>query len=358
MPIHIPRIQKHLSVIGAAALFLIASVLWYARYDVTTAINDRFTGAGYTDLQVLGAQTILSGMLVIAAIWTLVRRTYRAAGIGIAACAIFYVVGVMAWPAIIQSYKVAPNELSLSTPYIKSALDSTRFAYALDKIENVDFDVQLQPTAEEIRSARTTLENMRLWDPDILRETVDNLQSLRDYYGFQDIDVDRYTVNGRQRLIMLGARDLLSDQLDASRKNWQNIRLQYTHGNGIVAVPVDSAEESGQPEFLLSDIPPRGSAELAIDQPRIYYSDNMDEYGMSSDRYVFVRSELPEFDYSVADPPASPPAPQTPAAPPPPHAAAPLAADSPPPPHCSPAATAHYPPLAPISASIPRTSPA
>jgi uncharacterized membrane protein (UPF0182 family) len=300
LPVHIPHVQKHLTLLAGAVLALGAAALWYSRYDAGTLINDRFTGASYSDLQALGAKTVLAVALLVGAAWVFMRRSYtslyQAAGVS----AVIYVFGVIACPAAIQNYKVAPNELSLQTPYIKSALDATRYAYALDKIENVDFNVQLQPTAAAIKDASTTLGNMRLWDPDILRETVDNLQSLRDYYGFQDIDVDRYEVAGRQRLIMLGARDLLSDKLDESRKNWQNLRLQYTHGNGVAAVPVDSAEESGQPEFVLSDIPPRGAPELAIEQPRIYYSDSIDEDGTPMDRYVFVRSTLPEFDYSVA----------------------------------------------------------
>lgn len=299
LPVHIPRIQSHLSVLAGLVLLVGAAALWFSRYEAGTRINDRFTGASYADLQALGAQTILAGVMVIGALFVLLRRRYVALSLTVGLAALVYVVGVVAWPSVIQNYKVAPNELSLQTPYIKSALDATRFAYALDSIENIDFNVQLQPTPAAVREASTTLENMRLWDPDILRQTVDNLQSLRDYYGFQDIDVDRYTIDGRQRLIMLGARDLLSEKLDASRRNWQNLRLQYTHGNGVVAVPVDRAEESGQPEFLLSDIPPRGASELTIDQPRLYYSDSRDSSNMPADRYVFVRSKLPEFDYSV-----------------------------------------------------------
>ena len=300
IPVHIPRIQSHIAFLIGIVLVLAGVTLWFSRYDAGVASSDRFTGASYTDLQALGATTFLTLLAIVGGVVSMVIRTYRIVSIAVLASVLTYALGVIVWPSIVQNYKVAPNELSLQSPYIRRALDATRYAYNLNPIENIEFDVQVQPTQAALAEASTTLENMRLWDPDILRGTVDNLQSLRDYYGFQDIDVDRYTIDGRQRLIMLGARDLISERLDQSRRNWQNLRLQYTHGNGVVAVPVDRAEASGQPEFLLNDIPPRGASELAIEQPRIYYSDALDSYGSLTDRYVFVRSALPEFDYSAA----------------------------------------------------------
>jgi uncharacterized membrane protein (UPF0182 family) len=299
MPIHVPKIQNHICVLVSAVFVLVGISIWYSRFDAGSTIGDRFTGAGYAEMQALGAKAVLAVITFLAGVFILVRRRYAAIALGLGTSAAVFFLGVAIWPALVQSYKVAPNELALQAPYIENALDATRYAYSLNGIESVDYDVQLQPTQAALSEASTTLENMRLWDPKILRETIDNLQSLRNYFGFQDIDVDRYTIDGRQRLIMLGARDLISNRLDASRRNWQNLRLQYTHGNGVVAVPVNRAEASGQPEFLLQDIPPRGVSELQVDQPRIYFSDSQNPAGTAMDRYVFVRSAQPEFDYSA-----------------------------------------------------------
>jgi uncharacterized membrane protein (UPF0182 family) len=296
----IQRIQGHMSALFGALVIVLGITLWYSRFDAGTILSDRFTGASYADLQALSVKFVLAAIMVLGGILVLLRRTYVMAGVAIGATLAVHLIGVVLWPYLIQNYKVAPNELTLQTPYIRRALDATRYAYSLDKIENVDFNVQLQPTTAALEQAQTTLDSMRLWDPDVLKLTVDNLQSLRDYFAFQDIDVDRYTINGRQLLIMLGARDLVTERLDESRKNWQNLRLQYTHGNGVVAVPVNRAGASGQPKFLLSDIPPQGASELAISQPRIYYSDSRDDSGAEANRYIFVRSKLPEFDYSVS----------------------------------------------------------
>lgn len=299
MPVRIPRIQAHLSVVAGVFLILAGSMVWYGRFDAGTVISSRFTGAGYTDLQVLGATALITYLLVLGGIATLALRRYFAAGATVAVVALTYIGGVLVWPFIVQSYQVAPNELTVQTPYIRHALNATRFAYGLDDIEYVDFNVQEQPTEQAMAEAKTTLDSMRLWDPDILRLTIDNLQSLRNYFGFQDVDVDRYRIDGRQRLMMLGPRNLIQDRLDESRRSWQNLRLQYTHGNGLVAVPVNQATPSGQPVFMLSDIPPRGRPELKVDQPRLYYSDTRSMYGEESDSYVLVRSALPEFDYSI-----------------------------------------------------------
>jgi uncharacterized membrane protein (UPF0182 family) len=300
LPLSIPSIQSHLSVIIGLLLLCLAAVVWYSRFSVGIIISDRFTGAGFTDLQTLGAKTILSGLLFFSALIVLVRTNFRTVAYCVGGCIAFAFLGLIAWPWFVQTYRVAPNELTTQQPYIIRALKATRFGYSLDEIEETPFDIQAEPTPKEIEAARSTLDNMRLWDPEILKLTVDNLQSLRDYYGFQDIDVDRYDVAGARRLVMVGARDLIPDRLDESRKNWQNIRLQYTHGNGIVAVPVNQAGKSGRPVFLLSDIPPRGSPDLKVDQPRIYFADTKDSVGNDLDRYVIVRSDLPEFDYSIS----------------------------------------------------------
>ncbi|MBA3725597.1 MAG: UPF0182 family protein [Armatimonadetes bacterium] len=302
MPVAMPSVRAHLTVMASIVLVLMGVTLWLNRYDAATAISDKFTGAGYTDLQKLGAQTIVCFALWISAAVALLNsklwKPYAAIAVAVGITAAIYVVGVLIWPNFIQSYKVNPNALTLQEPYIRRALEATRWAYGLDKIRSLPFPIEVQPTAGAMKAAEVTLQNMRLWDPRILQLTVNNLQSLRDYYSFQDIDVDRYTINGAQRMLMLGARDLTINKLDANRRNWQNTHLQYTHGNGAVAVPVNESTQSGKPVFLLSDIPPQGAKELLLKEPRIYYSDPQGEEGMASDQYVLVRSKLPEFDYS------------------------------------------------------------
>jgi uncharacterized membrane protein (UPF0182 family) len=302
VPIMVPALRGQASLVGALIFALIGFMIWLGRYDALSEVGPKFTGAGYASLQAVVAKGVVAWIFWIGAIaaiaTTRVGKPLSAlVGFGVLAGLVF-VGGAVVWPAIAQAYKVNPNEIVVQSPYITHALDSTRWAYSLDKVKIVDFPVQVRPTPQAMKDAEVTLQNMRLWDPEILRQSVDNLQSLRDYFSFRDIDVDRYTIGGSQRMLMLGARDLIVDQLDVSRRNWQNMRLQYTHGSGVVAVPVNEATTAGTPNFLLSDIPPVGAKELEITQPRIYYSDATGLDGSPSDPYVFVRSRQPEFDYA------------------------------------------------------------
>ena len=138
---------------------------------------------------------------------------------------------------------------------------------------------------------------MRLWDPTVLRTTLDNVQTLRSFYSFNDVDVDRYTVNGKQTLTMVAARDIHLDALPDNSRTWQFERLQYTHGFGITMSPVNTADEQGLPTYLIRDIPPVTPPEIPIKQPRIYYSDFRDARGETTDEYALVDTKVAEFDY-------------------------------------------------------------
>jgi uncharacterized membrane protein (UPF0182 family) len=294
-----PAPRRHFTILGGIFLLLLAAQTYLARYDAVTAVGTRITGASYADLQTVGAQTIAAWLFALSAIgaWLTVNRNYVGLAVGAAVSFLFYVGGVLIWPGVVQTYKVQPNELQLETPYIQHAIDATRWAYALDRIRvRENFPATVRPTKEEIARSEQTLRNMRLWDPYILQASVQQLQGLRDYYRFNDIDVDRYPLDGHQRMLMLGARDLVIDRGDTQRSNWQSLRLIYTHGNGVVACPVNEAGPSGKPVFFLKDIPPAGRPELAIDQPRIYFSDATDYSGSPVDRYVIVKTKQEEFD--------------------------------------------------------------
>lgn len=288
-----PAPRKHFTIVGAVFLFILGVQIYLSRYSSVTAIGPRITGASYADLQAVGAQALTAWVLWLSALGALltIGRQYVGLIAGAVASGLVYIVGVAIWPQAVQAYKVQPNELQMETSYIAHAIEATRWAYALDRINvRADFPATVRPSAEEIAGADQTLRNMRLWDPFILRSSVQQLQGLRDYYVFHDIDVDRYEIEGQQRMLMLGARDLVIRPNDTQRSNWQSLRLIYTHGNGIVACPVNEAGPSGKPVFFLKDLPPSGRPELEVAEPRIYFSD------AELSRYVIVRTRQEEFD--------------------------------------------------------------
>lgn len=288
-----PAPRKHFTLVGAVFLLALGAQIYVNRYGSVTAIGPRITGASYADLQAVGAQTIAAWVMWLSAVAALatIGKQYVGLIAGGVVSGVVYIVGVVIWPQVVQTYTVQPNELQLETPYISHAIEATRWAYALDKIAvRADFPATVRPSPDEIKGAEQTLRNMRLWDPLILRTSVQQLQGLRDYYVFHDIDVDRYEIEGEQRMLMLGARDLVIQPTDAQRSNWQSLRLIYTHGNGMVACPVNEAGPSGKPVFFLKDLPPVGRPELQVTQPRIYFSD------ADLSRYVIVRTRQDEFD--------------------------------------------------------------
>jgi len=296
------RGRIHLSVLISFGFLLLALMLWLHRYNTLTHVGERFVGPGYSEIQAIRMQTITCFLLSLCAVISFLngwrwRAFLPTIGSGMAVL-LFYLLFAVIYPSIVQTFWVRPNELEYQKTYIGRALQATRWAYLLDRIEARNLAVAAEPTKEEIEQSKSTFENMRLWDPYILLRNLEVQQSLRDYYTFYDVDVDRYIMGGKQRMIMLGARDLSVEKLDPARRTWQNIRLQYTHGNGVVAVPVNEVSLNGMPVFYLKDIPPRGLKELEVKQPRIYYNDARDSSGESIDRYVYARSRIPEFEYS------------------------------------------------------------
>ncbi len=149
-------------------------------------------------------------------------------------------------------------------------------------------------TAEDVLANTDTLDNVRLWDPDIVTESYRQLQVIRQYYHFSDVDVDRYEIDGRKRQVLVSARELDVNQLDPQAQTWVNQHLVYTHGYGFVMSPSNEADARGFPRFLIADIPPESSVDVTVEQPAVYF-------GERTDGYVIVNTTLPEFDYPVGD---------------------------------------------------------
>jgi len=298
-----PAVRLHLNLLIGTTLLAFAAQTWLKRYETGLANGPQFTGAGYAGMQALGAQTILAVLTALVALAILATsRTPRAydvaryGGLGLVA---FYAVGLVVWPEIAQRLLVDPNRLEKEAPYAERAIRMTRFAYGLDRIETRDLEPTVAPTLTEVKGASATLDNMRLWDPEVLRAALEGLQGIRPYYRFRDVDVDRYPIGGKPTLVMLSPRQIDLEGLDAGARNWTNERLRYTHGYGLVATRVDRAEADGLPSYLASDIPQESDPALKIDEPRIYYGDARDEFGTLVDEYAVVATKVEEVDYST-----------------------------------------------------------
>jgi uncharacterized membrane protein (UPF0182 family) len=205
---------------------------------------------------------------------------------------VVHALGLNAYPALLQRFRVAPNEAAAERPFIERNIKFTRLAYGLDKIETKEFPAEDQLTPADLKRHETTIANIRLWDHRPLLATYAQLQEIRPYYKFVDVDNDRYVIDGTYRQVMLSARELSHQHLQS--RNWINEHLTFTHGHGLVFGPVNQVTPSGQPEFFIKDIPPVTARSLKISRPEIYY-------GELANDYVLVRTKAQELDYPAGD---------------------------------------------------------
>src|SRR6476469_5973734 len=187
-------------------------------------------------------------------------------------------------PGLFRQFFVKPSELELERPYIEHNIALTRQAYNLDQIAAKPF------AAELLEANKATIENIRLWDWLPLSDTYAQLQEIRTYYKFHDLDVDRYWLDGSYQSVMLSARELRSSLLPPGAQTWVNRHVLFTHGNGALMSPVTRKSTEGLPFFYLRDIPPVADGGPKISEPRIYYSEK-------TESYVIVKGSTPEFDY-------------------------------------------------------------
>ncbi len=288
----------HLSVLGALALGLIAARYPLARLELLISSRGVVFGAGYTDVHArIPLYNILTVVVLLAAVLFLVNvflRRWRLLLIVGAAWLLITVVGPI-YPAILQRYVVAPNELAAERPYIRHAIAFTRYAFGLENIREYEFPAEGQLTPQVLEENQSTLQNVRLWDWRPLLTTYGQLQEIRLYYTFNDVDVDRYLIGGQLRQVMLSVRELDTEQLPEQAQTWVNRHLVFTHGYGAVVSPVNEFTPEGLPVLMVRDIPPRSTdPALTVTRPEIYF-------GEVTNEYAIVNTTEPEFDYPSGD---------------------------------------------------------
>jgi len=268
-------------------------------FDLLTSRRGVVEGASFTDVKAqLPALRILTFIAVACAILFLVNIRMRGWAIPVIALGLLALVSITAgaaYPAFVQRFQVGPQELQRERPYIDRNISGTRAAFGLDTIQAQPRPVSATVSPQQVEANDATVSNIRLWRPDILRENYESLQRIRQYYVFQDVDVDRYDLNGERRVVMLSAREVNQDSIPGGGATWQNKHLVYTHGFGAVAAPVNTATAEGAPQFTLSDIPPVGQPPLDV-QPRIYYGENR-----AGAPFVVVDTGTKELDYASTE---------------------------------------------------------
>ncbi|HJT27408.1 MAG TPA: UPF0182 family protein [Pyrinomonadaceae bacterium] len=286
----------------ALALFLLV-VSWrtyLSRFPFLWDDHASFSGVTYTEAHyTLPALLFVCVALIIAAIILLVNafamRRFSLLLIAIALPVAVYIVGVVLVPSYIQSFVVKPNELDRESPYIGYNIEWTRRGFGLDQIELREFEAENSTAALDLPNNRESLENIRLWDWRALQDTLRQIQAIRTYYDFPDVDVDRYVTGGSTRQMMIAPREINDSKLPSQSRNWINERLIYTHGYGVTMNSANGFTPEGLPQFVLSNMPVESTAaEIKVTRPEIYF-------GELTDRYVYVKTKQNEFDYPQGD---------------------------------------------------------
>ena len=272
-------VKAHISILVAAIALLKALGYVFDKWELLYSSRGAVFGASFTDVNAqVPALSLLIFISIISAIILLVNVWFKGWSLPAVALGIWLVTSIGVggiYPALVQRFSVEPNELNKELPYVQHNLDFTRFAYGLDDVDVRPFNASTGLTAEIVEANRPTINNIRLWDPGVLAETYPELQNIKTYYNFDDVDVDRYVINGELTQVMTAARGL--DELNIPGGGWVNERLIYTHGLGVVLSPANAVTTDGLPEFLLEDIPTvnrSGDPSLDVEQPRIYFSDD------------------------------------------------------------------------------------
>jgi uncharacterized protein len=289
-----PQVKAHLSVLLGLIMLTKAWGYYLGQFDLLTSQRGVVAGASYTDVNAhLPALRILVFIALVCAILFLVNIRMRGWALPVIAVGLLVLVSVAAgaaYPSFVQRFSVNPQELQRERLFIERNIEATRRAFGLDQIESRQHPVAGAVSAEDVEDNAATIQNIRLWRPEILRDNYAALQRIRAYYEFEDIDVDRYMIGDERRLVMVSAREIAQDQIPGGG-TWQNRHLVYTHGFGAVVSQVNTATGEGQPLFTLQDIPAAGEPVLEGNGQRIYYGE--DEVV----QFVVVDSGANELDY-------------------------------------------------------------
>ena len=292
-----PRAKVHLLCLVACFLVIKAAGYYLDGFDILYSSRAVAFGAGYTDIYAnLPALRFLAFLALVSAglsLLQIARPGLKYLYVSLGMLVLVHVAGLGVYPSLLQYFRVGPNQVAAEGPFIQRTIEFTRRAYGLDKIEAKEFPAEDQLTAADLKRNDATIKNIRLWEHRPLLATYAQLQEIRTYYKFVDVDNDRYVIDGSYRQVMLSGRELSYQHLPS--RIWINEHLTYTHGYGVVFGPVNQVTPEGLPEFFIKDIPPVATkAAVNVTRPEIYF-------GELANDYVFVKTKASELDYAAGD---------------------------------------------------------
>jgi uncharacterized membrane protein (UPF0182 family) len=283
-----PAAQAHLSVLLGLFVLLKAAAYWLDRYGLAvhgggfSAVSG-WTGLRYRDVnallpakEILAAIALICAALFFANVW---RRTWLLPGIGFGLLVLSALLIGVAYPAIVQQFQVKPSESKREAAYIGRNITATRAAYGLSTARVDPYDAKTTVQSGQLRADADTTASIRLLDPNIVSPTFEQEQQIRRFYSFpQTLRIDRYTIDGKNQDVVVGAREINLTSVPPAQRNWINDHFLYTHGYGLVAARGNSVESDGSPAYVSKDIPPTG--QLPAYEPRVYFGEESPDYSI------------------------------------------------------------------------------
>jgi len=288
---------RQIATVGFVIFIILAIRFFVSRYSLLFSPRGVAYGAGYTDIMVMlkvyMLQTVAAVLSAILVVYAAYAKKYKTALYGPALLIVITILGNLA-AMVVQNYIVEPNEYAKEQRYIENSIEYTQKAYGLDKIQEKEFGAADNLTLEDIESNKPIIDNIRVNDYRPALQSYNQLQGIRPYYRFNDIDIDRYTIDGEYTQVFLSARELSPEHLREEAQSWVNKYLRYTHGYGAVLSPVNTVTSQGQPKLLVRDIPPVAEIGLEVNRPEVYF-------GELTDDYIVANAKTEEFDYPLGD---------------------------------------------------------
>lgn len=286
-------ILNQISILGFILIILVGIKIYLSTYNLLYSPTGVVFGAGYTDIAItLNVYRIMSVLCFVAAFTFLIgsRKKNLKLSLIIPVCIIaLSILGNIAG-FVVEKFIVEPDQFSKESKYISNNITFTQYAYGLNNVKQIDFEVNDKLTKEDIVNNEEVIENIRINDATPLNQVYNKLQGIRPYYTFNDVDIDRYYIDGKYQQVYLSARELDQNLLNSQARTWINQYLKYTHGYGVALSHVNEVTTQGQPKMVLKDIPPVTNTNLVISRPEIYF-------GEKTNDYIIVNTDEKEFDY-------------------------------------------------------------
>ncbi len=290
--------RVHLSLLLGAIGLLSSWGFWLERYHLLNQASHVVFGASYTDVHArlfaLSTLSLVTIGISLLFLFASKRKSITVLLYGLGFFGIVFLLVNVLYPWALQQFIVSPNELEKEKIYLAHNIQYTQKAYHLENVQRQEFAAETKLDRSTLQANQSTIRNIRLWDYRPLLSTYKQLQEIRLYYKFRDVDVDRYTINNDYQQVMLSAREFAYEKLPSEAQTWVNQRIKYTHGYGLAMSPVNKISSDGLPELYIKNIPPVSNVNLSIRNPAIYY-------GEETKDYIFTGTTTDEFDYPQGD---------------------------------------------------------